>query len=54
MAVNVWPAFVSQAVAARLVAAGRPGAIIHVSSQMGHVGGPQRTVYAASKFASKA
>jgi NAD(P)-dependent dehydrogenase (short-subunit alcohol dehydrogenase family) len=52
MAVNVAaPLFVSQAVAARLVAAGRPGAIIHVSSQMGHVGGPQRTVYAASKFA---
>jgi NAD(P)-dependent dehydrogenase (short-subunit alcohol dehydrogenase family) len=43
--------FVSQAVAARLVAAGRPGSIIHISSQMGHVGGPNRTVYAASKFA---
>jgi NAD(P)-dependent dehydrogenase (short-subunit alcohol dehydrogenase family) len=43
--------FVSQAVAARLVAAGRPGSIIHISSQMGHVGGPHRAVYAASKFA---
>lgn len=43
--------FVSQAVAARLVAAGRPGSIIHVSSQMGHVGGPNRSVYCASKFA---
>ncbi|WIY53265.1 SDR family oxidoreductase [Devosia sp. YIM 151766] len=43
--------FVSQAVAGRLVAAGRPGAIIHISSQMGHVGGPRRAVYAASKHA---
>jgi NAD(P)-dependent dehydrogenase (short-subunit alcohol dehydrogenase family) len=43
--------FVSQAVVSRLVAAGRPGSIIHVSSQMGHVGGPRRAVYAASKHA---
>jgi NAD(P)-dependent dehydrogenase (short-subunit alcohol dehydrogenase family) len=43
--------FVAQAVAARLVAAGRPGSIIHISSQMGHVGGPSRSVYSASKFA---
>ena len=43
--------FVSQAVVARLVAAGLPGSIIHISSQMGHVGGPNRAVYAASKFA---
>lgn len=43
--------FVSQAVVARLVAAGLPGSIIHVSSQMGHVAGPDRAVYAASKFA---
>lgn len=43
--------FVSQGVARKLIAAGRPGSIIHISSQMGHVGGPQRTVYAASKFA---
>jgi len=43
--------FLSQAVARRLVAAGRPGSIIHVSSQMGHVAGPGRTVYAASKHA---
>ena len=43
--------FVSQAVVARLVQAGLPGSIIHVSSQMGHVGGPNRAVYAASKFA---
>lgn len=43
--------FAAQAVAARLVAAGKPGSIIHISSQMGHVGGPSRSVYAASKFA---
>jgi NAD(P)-dependent dehydrogenase (short-subunit alcohol dehydrogenase family) len=43
--------FLSQAVARKLVAAGRPGSIINVTSQMGHVGGPNRTVYSASKFA---
>jgi NAD(P)-dependent dehydrogenase (short-subunit alcohol dehydrogenase family) len=43
--------FVSQAVVGKLVAAGLPGSIIHVSSQMGHVGGPNRAVYAASKWA---
>ena len=43
--------FASQAVAARLVAAGMPGSIIQISSQMGHVGGPDRSVYSASKFA---
>ncbi|MFP9137201.1 SDR family NAD(P)-dependent oxidoreductase [Devosia sp. XGJD_8] len=43
--------FVSQAVVARLVAAGLPGSIIHISSQMGHVAGPNRAVYAASKSA---
>lgn len=43
--------FVSQAVVARLVASNLPGSIIHISSQMGHVGGPSRAVYAASKFA---
>lgn len=43
--------FASQAVAASLVARGKPGSIINISSQMGHVAGPNRTVYAASKFA---
>jgi NAD(P)-dependent dehydrogenase (short-subunit alcohol dehydrogenase family) len=43
--------FTAQAVARRLIAAGAPGSIIHVSSQMGHVGGPRRTVYCASKHA---
>ncbi|MGN6685325.1 MAG: SDR family NAD(P)-dependent oxidoreductase, partial [Devosia sp.] len=43
--------FASQAVAARLVAQGHPGSIINISSQMGHVSGPNRSVYSASKFA---
>jgi len=43
--------FVSQAVAGRLIALGRPGSIINISSQMGHVSGPRRVVYSASKFA---
>jgi NAD(P)-dependent dehydrogenase (short-subunit alcohol dehydrogenase family) len=43
--------FVSRAVTNGLMAAGKPGSVIHVSSQMGHVGGPKRTVYCASKFA---
>jgi NAD(P)-dependent dehydrogenase (short-subunit alcohol dehydrogenase family) len=43
--------FVAKSVAAGMVEAGRPGAIIHISSQMGHVGGVDRTVYSASKHA---
>jgi len=51
-AINVRAAFfVAQAVARRLVKAKRPGSIIHVSSQMGHIGGARRTVYSASKHA---
>jgi NAD(P)-dependent dehydrogenase (short-subunit alcohol dehydrogenase family) len=41
--------FTAQAVARGLIEAGRPGSIINVSSQMGHVGGEKRTVYCASK-----
>jgi NAD(P)-dependent dehydrogenase (short-subunit alcohol dehydrogenase family) len=49
---NVAGAFVAaQAAAARMVAAGRPGAIVHVTSQMGHVGAPLRTAYCAAKHA---
>lgn len=52
MAVNVRAAFfLSQAVAARLIRAGKPGSLINVSSQMGHVGGQDRAIYCASKFA---
>ena len=43
--------FVSQRVARRMRAGGKGGSIIHISSQMGHVGGPERSVYCASKFA---
>jgi NAD(P)-dependent dehydrogenase (short-subunit alcohol dehydrogenase family) len=43
--------FVAQAVARGLVAAKKPGAIINMSSQMGHVGGATRTVYCATKHA---
>ncbi len=43
--------FVAQAVARGLLEAERPGSIINMSSQMGHVGGRQRTVYCASKHA---
>ncbi len=41
--------FVAQAVARRMAAVGRGGSIIHVSSQMGHVGGVNRTVYCMTK-----
>jgi NAD(P)-dependent dehydrogenase (short-subunit alcohol dehydrogenase family) len=43
--------FVAQTVARKLIDARRPGSIINVSSQMGHVGAAKRTVYCASKHA---
>jgi NAD(P)-dependent dehydrogenase (short-subunit alcohol dehydrogenase family) len=43
--------FVAQAVARKLLEAKRPGSIINMSSQMGHVGGATRTVYCATKHA---
>ena len=42
--------FVMQTVASAMVAAGREGSIIQISSQMGHVGGALRTAYCASKW----
>ena len=52
MGLNVRAAFfVAQAAARGMIAAGRPGSIINMSSQMGHVGGAGRTIYCASKFA---
>jgi NAD(P)-dependent dehydrogenase (short-subunit alcohol dehydrogenase family) len=52
MGLNVRAAyFVAQAVARRLLDAKRPGSIINISSQMGHVGAARRTVYCASKHA---
>ena len=43
--------YVSREVARGLTAAGKPGSIINISSQMGHVGSPKRSVYCASKHA---
>src|SRR3546814_5183917 len=43
--------FVAQVVARGMVETGRGGSIIHMSSQMGHVGGARRTLYCASKWA---
>jgi NAD(P)-dependent dehydrogenase (short-subunit alcohol dehydrogenase family) len=52
MGLNVRAAFfVAQAAAERMIAGGRGGSIVHMSSQMGHVGGPRRTLYCASKWA---
>lgn len=52
MDVNVRGAyFLTRAVAKGLLAAKRPGSLINISSQMGHVGGRERAVYCASKFA---
>lgn len=49
---NVKAAFyLAREVAAGLQAAGRPGSLITISSQMGHVGGPRRTLYCATKHA---
>lgn len=58
---NVKAAFyVTREVARTLLAAndekggiGKPGSIINVSSQMGHVGGPRRSVYCATKHATE-
>lgn len=43
--------FVAQGAARALVAAGEPGSLIHIGSQMGHVGGSNRSLYCASKWA---
>ena len=42
--------FLAQAVMRGLVAAGRPGSVINISSQMGHVGAANRSLYCASKW----
>jgi NAD(P)-dependent dehydrogenase (short-subunit alcohol dehydrogenase family) len=50
--VNVKGTFLAaQAAARRMVAGRRGGAIVNLSSQMGHVGAPGRTVYCATKHA---
>ena len=43
--------FTAQAFARRLVAERRPGSIINMSSQMGHVGAATRSVYCGTKWA---
>ncbi|MCO6187582.1 SDR family oxidoreductase [Rhizobium sp. L1K21] len=43
--------FVAKAVAEGLMKAGKPGSLIHMSSQMGQVGGAKRSLYCASKWA---
>ncbi|MGC3939258.1 SDR family NAD(P)-dependent oxidoreductase [Roseobacter sp. EG26] len=52
MNVNLRGAYFLSAEAAKaLMSAGKRGSIIHISSQMGHVGGVDRAVYCASKHA---
>ena len=48
---NVRSMFVVAQAAARRMVQARSGAIVNMSSQMGHVGGPNRTVYCLSKHA---
>lgn len=49
---NVRSAFqVSRAAALRMIALGIGGSIVHVSSQMGHVGAAKRSVYCMTKYA---
>jgi NAD(P)-dependent dehydrogenase (short-subunit alcohol dehydrogenase family) len=43
--------FLTSSVAKGLLKAGKPGSLINMSSQMAHVGGTDRAVYCASKFA---
>ena len=43
--------FAAKAVTARMSARGRGGSVINMSSQMGHVGAANRTLYCASKWA---
>jgi len=43
--------FVAQACVKRMLADGADGSLIHMGSQMGHVGGPNRSLYCASKWA---
>jgi NAD(P)-dependent dehydrogenase (short-subunit alcohol dehydrogenase family) len=43
--------FAAQAVTRRMIVAQKPGSIINMSSQLGHVGAAGRSVYCASKWA---
>ena len=51
MGINLRGAYFLSTHAARsMMAAERPGSIIHISSQLGHVGAPERPLYCATKF----
>ena len=43
--------FLTRSIAARLIEVGKPGSLINITSQMAHVGGIDRAVYAATKHA---
>jgi NAD(P)-dependent dehydrogenase (short-subunit alcohol dehydrogenase family) len=43
--------FLTRSVAKRLIDEGKPGSLINITSQMAHVGGIDRAVYAATKHA---
>jgi NAD(P)-dependent dehydrogenase (short-subunit alcohol dehydrogenase family) len=43
--------FVSQACVRQMLSSNVGGSLIHIGSQMGHVGGPNRSLYCASKWA---
>lgn len=43
--------FVAQACVRRMMEEGVKGSLIHIGSQMGHVGGPNRSLYCTSKWA---
>lgn len=43
--------FVAQACIQKLIAEDAQGSLIHIGSQMGHVGGPNRSLYCGSKWA---
>jgi NAD(P)-dependent dehydrogenase (short-subunit alcohol dehydrogenase family) len=43
--------FVARGAVRQMIADGIAGSLIHIGSQMGHVGGPNRSLYCASKWA---
>jgi NAD(P)-dependent dehydrogenase (short-subunit alcohol dehydrogenase family) len=43
--------FVAQACVHKMIAEGVSGSLVHIGSQMGHVGGPNRSLYCGSKWA---
>jgi len=52
MGLNVEAAFfITQACVRRMLEQRIPGSLVHMGSQMGHVGGPSRSLYCASKWA---